>query len=647
MLCCSFFSRGGGVFINYSRTRRVGTSFCVRLLLACRTEKSNPASSVLPFRFPDLKLMSNPSHSSSSEHQQQQSLASRHDRLSQQHQQSILGVASAQRSVPPPSATTYPSNLARAGGIAHNITSTAHSAPRLGMSMKAAGLTSNSNNVAMVPGISHYHHNSGGSINVAASSIPNPSQLHQTTVPNQIHQSQHHSHAQRSPQLQQPTSSTTAPTWNTVPNPLLATKAKALASMKPNAAFQSSHSGVVNKPKVVLSPEARQALAKAIWSSIRSPTGDVDPKAMEEAVNAGLPRHAILNAARVAREREAMKRKANETAGAMPTNGEALNTNKFSQPKQQMRINSSTPLQGLRQNVPKAPVMPAVRSATLVQQQKVEERNNWKRVLSGVFHVQKGRYLGLQNSISSCLRALPQPIDLLQNEIQSYTPLALNQLKTLQEQERSIYAATTLLNPETKKRVKMEPKRISKALDRSMKKGRQLTQESLLKKLKDINKSIVGHASEFFKYHRLIKQEASKLAKAVRDRKSKQSTSERKQADQAERARIAALKANDMEAYKSLLENTKNDRLQYLWKKTDECMEQISSSLRQRNNEKEATEHQPASYYASAHLQEEEVRQPSILVGGELKEYQLAGLQWLVSLYNNKLNGILADEMGK
>ena len=33
-------------------------------------------------------------------------------------------------------------------------------------------------------------------------------------------------------------------------------------------------------------------------------------------------------------------------------------------------------------------------------------------------------------------------------------------------------------------------------------------------------------------------------------------------------------------------------------------------------------------------------------MGGELKAYQLEGLQWLVSLYNNRLNGILADEMG-
>ena len=29
-----------------------------------------------------------------------------------------------------------------------------------------------------------------------------------------------------------------------------------------------------------------------------------------------------------------------------------------------------------------------------------------------------------------------------------------------------------------------------------------------------------------------------------------------------------------------------------------------------------------------------------------LRDYQMVGLQWMVSLYNNKLNGILADEMG-
>jgi len=43
---------------------------------------------------------------------------------------------------------------------------------------------------------------------------------------------------------------------------------------------------------------------------------------------------------------------------------------------------------------------------------------------------------------------------------------------------------------------------------------------------------------------------------------------------------------------------------------------------------------------------EEIPEQPTLLEGGSLKNYQMAGLQWMISLYNNKLNGILADEMG-
>jgi len=39
-------------------------------------------------------------------------------------------------------------------------------------------------------------------------------------------------------------------------------------------------------------------------------------------------------------------------------------------------------------------------------------------------------------------------------------------------------------------------------------------------------------------------------------------------------------------------------------------------------------------------------RQPSQVTGGQLREYQLAGVEWLVSLFENGLNGILADEMG-
>jgi ATP-dependent helicase STH1/SNF2 len=45
-------------------------------------------------------------------------------------------------------------------------------------------------------------------------------------------------------------------------------------------------------------------------------------------------------------------------------------------------------------------------------------------------------------------------------------------------------------------------------------------------------------------------------------------------------------------------------------------------------------------------VQEEIKEQPKMIKGGQLKSYQMIGLNWLVSLYNNNLNGILADEMG-
>ena len=37
--------------------------------------------------------------------------------------------------------------------------------------------------------------------------------------------------------------------------------------------------------------------------------------------------------------------------------------------------------------------------------------------------------------------------------------------------------------------------------------------------------------------------------------------------------------------------------------------------------------------------------QPSILVGGQLRDYQLDSLNWLIGLYESGINGILADEM--
>ena len=49
---------------------------------------------------------------------------------------------------------------------------------------------------------------------------------------------------------------------------------------------------------------------------------------------------------------------------------------------------------------------------------------------------------------------------------------------------------------------------------------------------------------------------------------------------------------------------------------------------------------------AEAQQYEAEGVQPELIVGGTMRDYQLQGTAWLVSLFENGMNGILGDEMG-
>jgi len=40
------------------------------------------------------------------------------------------------------------------------------------------------------------------------------------------------------------------------------------------------------------------------------------------------------------------------------------------------------------------------------------------------------------------------------------------------------------------------------------------------------------------------------------------------------------------------------------------------------------------------------LKQPTIISGGQMRDYQLEGLNWMIRLMENGINGILADEMG-
>jgi ATP-dependent DNA helicase len=45
-------------------------------------------------------------------------------------------------------------------------------------------------------------------------------------------------------------------------------------------------------------------------------------------------------------------------------------------------------------------------------------------------------------------------------------------------------------------------------------------------------------------------------------------------------------------------------------------------------------------------LEKEQANLVPLMTGGKLKSYQIKGVKWLISLWQNGLNGILADQMG-
>lgn len=140
---------------------------------------------------------------------------------------------------------------------------------------------------------------------------------------------------------------------------------------------------------------------------------------------------------------------------------------------------------------------------------------------------------------------------------------------------------------------------------------------------------------------------------------------EQKRVERTAKQRLQALKNDDEATYLKLLGQAKDSRITHLLSQTDSFLKQLATSVKEQQRsaaERYDEDDIPiddiggsddedggpkVDYYEVAHRIKEEVKaQANMLVGGSLKEYQLKGLQWMISLYNNNLNGILADEMG-
>ncbi|KAI3537760.1 SNF2 family domain-containing protein [Colletotrichum filicis] len=219
------------------------------------------------------------------------------------------------------------------------------------------------------------------------------------------------------------------------------------------------------------------------------------------------------------------------------------------------------------------------------------------------------------------------------------------------------------------KKMTVREARITEKLEKQQ---RDIRENREKKRHTDFLAAITQHRNEIQQTASSQRNKSTKLNKLMFAQHYNIEKEEQKRIERTAKQRLQALKANDEEAYLKLLDEAKDTRITHLLRQTDGFLRQLAASVKSQQRkalleqtgeeeelpEEEEEESEPdeddddtsgrkIDYYAVAHrIKEEVTEQADILVGGKLKEYQVKGLQWMISLYNNNLNGILADEMG-
>jgi ATP-dependent helicase STH1/SNF2 len=215
-------------------------------------------------------------------------------------------------------------------------------------------------------------------------------------------------------------------------------------------------------------------------------------------------------------------------------------------------------------------------------------------------------------------------------------------------------------------RNKQETKAADK-MEQSIKAGQENKKRS---KHTEIVNEVMNEHRDFFEFHRKkyvrnIQAALKKCAYSIKAHIDMRDRQELARREKYEKERLKALKANDIDAYIDLINTTKNNRLLEIIQQTDKFLRQLGAKVKIQKGDEHLNEENLQSeeedsrqiaesfkvsskmYYNITHTIHEQVKhQPEGVNGGVLKNYQLIGLEWLVSLYNNNLHGILADEMG-
>lgn len=266
---------------------------------------------------------------------------------------------------------------------------------------------------------------------------------------------------------------------------------------------------------------------------------------------------------------------------------------------------------------------------------------------------------------------------------------ALIELKALQLRDkqaqlredvvRSLNSASALVSGTdrtTFRRNKKQTLRDARLTESIERKQRMERDKKVKQKQLDYVQGICAHGRELVRAGSAAQDKSKRLGKLVLSYHVSTEKEEQKRIERLSKERLKALKNDDEEAYLKLIDTAKDTRITHLIRQTDSYLDSLAQAVVAQQNddihrdahvlpfetedgavdeslfgaEKMAPEPgedpNKVDYYSVAHkISEKVTTQPTILVGGKLKEYQLKGLQWMVSLYNNRLNGILADEM--
>lgn len=257
---------------------------------------------------------------------------------------------------------------------------------------------------------------------------------------------------------------------------------------------------------------------------------------------------------------------------------------------------------------------------------------------------------------------------------------ALNELRALRLREkqkmlredvvRDMNAVTALPTERTEfRRFRNFAVRDARSTEEAERKQREAREAQSKNKHTEYITGICDHGRDLIRANRSADERARRLGTQIARMHRDTEKEEQKRIERLSKERLKALKNDDEAGYRALIDQAKDHRISHLLARTDAYLDSLADQIQvqkkdiedgglPRSQQRAASaavngqgadgEAEPKLDYngATHQIKEKVTEQAKMLSGGTLKSYQVSGLEWMVSLHNNKLNGILADEMG-